>query len=653
MRTRSLLGDDSCAATAPQHAAVSTPQRKKKLNRWANATTATRAHPISTRSSARPKRAHSSPGTPTHKDDEDSSDDDFEIGSIDSSSSSISSGAKVSTGGMHTTGSSEYASAVVALAELSADWSPLASPPSRTPRTTSSSRRATTAAACSTKTRSTLRADHTQSSSAMRTATPPRMLHSAGTPAIPPPRPTPQRKARRRGSEYRVGDGVASAVGRGESSTAWVLQNSPLRTSTTTSLHALRLTTELDELPCREEHLGKVVQYLEGVLVSKSGGGCLYVSGMPGTGKTATVCAAIRKVARKLQKPFDVVEVNAIRVPSPNAVFQVIYRALYKGRAPSPEKAYRVLDRRFHTADPLRPFCILVVDEVDALVTKKQNVLYTIFDWPTIATSKLGVIAIANTMDLLERMMPRCASRLGFGRLDFYPYSRDQLVIIVTHRLNEANKTLARDGQRLEIDSSAIEMCARKVASLSGDLRRALQICRIALQSANRHEDRKVKLQDIVMAAKQMHQSTSEEVIATLPLIQKIFLLAVVSELRMATALGMDSGGVPLYKVVDRLRNEVNNIGFYGPKGELMASQCSAVLCKLVDFNLVSAFVDSHNKENVFRGHKTAAYCDDECGAWVVTLVPLIEEVQSGLCADEYCRKSLQKLNAAGGANRK
>lgn len=51
--------------------------------------------------------------------------------------------------------------------------------------------------------------------------------------------------------------------------------------------------------------------------------------------------------------------------------------------------------------------------QLDLLWTRKQTVMYNIFDWPTRPHAKLIVLAIANTMDLPERiMLNRVASRL-------------------------------------------------------------------------------------------------------------------------------------------------------------------------------------------------------------------------------------------------
>ncbi len=54
------------------------------------------------------------------------------------------------------------------------------------------------------------------------------------------------------------------------------------------------------------------------------------------------------------------------------------------------------------------------MDELDQLMTAKQDVVYNFFNWPTLVGSKLVVLAVANTMDLPERVMSgRVRSRLG------------------------------------------------------------------------------------------------------------------------------------------------------------------------------------------------------------------------------------------------
>ena len=58
---------------------------------------------------------------------------------------------------------------------------------------------------------------------------------------------------------------------------------------------------------------------------------------------------------------------------------------------------------------------VVLMDELDQLVTPKQDVVYNSSNWPTLVGSKL-VIGVANTMDLPVRVMTsRVRSRLGIS----------------------------------------------------------------------------------------------------------------------------------------------------------------------------------------------------------------------------------------------
>lgn len=55
-----------------------------------------------------------------------------------------------------------------------------------------------------------------------------------------------------------------------------------------------------------------------------------------------------------------------------------------------------------------------MLDELDQMVTRKQEVMYNFFEWPNRPASKLIIVAIANTMDLPEKMLTnKISSRLG------------------------------------------------------------------------------------------------------------------------------------------------------------------------------------------------------------------------------------------------
>lgn len=69
------------------------------------------------------------------------------------------------------------------------------------------------------------------------------------------------------------------------------------------------------------------------VCAGHSGGRCLYVSGVPGTGKTATVLEVMRSLRRKTESgqlpAFQFVELNSLRLPSPQHAYSHLYEVRY------------------------------------------------------------------------------------------------------------------------------------------------------------------------------------------------------------------------------------------------------------------------------------------------------------------------------------
>lgn len=192
-------------------------------------------------------------------------------------------------------------------------------------------------------------------------------------------------------------------------------------------------------LPCREKEFENIYTFLEGKIQDQCGG-CMYVSGVPGTGKTATVTGVIRSLQKKVSEeelpPFDFLEINGMRLTEPRQAYVHIYRQL-TGKTLSWEHAHTLLEKRFATSAPRRVTTVLLVDELDILCNRRQDVVYNLLDWPTKSSARLVVVTIANTMDLPERLlMGKVTSRLGLTRLTFQPYTHKQLQEIVTGRLS-------------------------------------------------------------------------------------------------------------------------------------------------------------------------------------------------------------------------
>ena len=291
-------------------------------------------------------------------------------------------------------------------------------------------------------------------------------------------------------------------------------------------------------LPCRERNLEDVSTALRCAVREGGLGAALYLSGTPGTGKTATVRQALRHLAAEEGLPrFRVIEINGMKLSSPHQVYSILWEALTGENAP-PARAARLLEARLPSAGyhptaastsgaaaaaPRRALSeptILVVDELDYLVTRKQEVIYNLFEWAAQARG-LIVVAISNTMDLPERLMPRVASRLGIRRVNFLPYTHAELSVILTERLAACQGAFGRDG---------IELAARKVASVSGDVRRALETCRLAAQLAEVERAEEVGFGHIDEAAKQLRASPKTRAMSDAPRFEQLLLVAAVLE---------------------------------------------------------------------------------------------------------------------------
>ncbi|KAJ4296505.1 Origin recognition complex, subunit 1 [Kalmusia sp. IMI 367209] len=232
-------------------------------------------------------------------------------------------------------------------------------------------------------------------------------------------------------------------------------------------------------LPCREEEFSTVYSHLEAAITDGSGS-CIYISGTPGTGKTATVREVVAQLQASVQAEelddFIFVEINGMKVTDPHQSYSLLWQALHGDRV-SPSHALELLEREFSTPSPRRVPCVVLMDELDQLVTKNQSVMYNFFNWPGLRHSRLIVLAVANTMDLPERTLSnKISSRLGLTRITFSGYTHDQLMQIIQSRLEGVPGNI--------VNPDAVQFAARKVAAVSGDARRALDICRRAVEIA-------------------------------------------------------------------------------------------------------------------------------------------------------------------------
>ncbi|OAP57378.1 origin recognition complex subunit 1 [Fonsecaea erecta] len=248
------------------------------------------------------------------------------------------------------------------------------------------------------------------------------------------------------------------------------------------TLHVSAVPTSL---PCRSNEFHTVYSHLYSAIVDGSGA-CIYISGTPGTGKTATVREVVASlheaVLNEELDDFNFVEINGMKVTEPHQSYSLLWEAL-KGDRVSPHHALSLLEQEFSHPSPRRIPCVVLMDELDQLVTKNQSVMYNFFNWPAMRHSRLIVLAVANTMDLPERTLSnKISSRLGLTRITFPGYTHTQLMEIISSRLEGVPGNI--------VDKDAVQFASRKVAAVSGDARRALDICRRAVEIAEQSQEK-------------------------------------------------------------------------------------------------------------------------------------------------------------------
>lgn len=147
-------------------------------------------------------------------------------------------------------------------------------------------------------------------------------------------------------------------------------------------------------------------------------------------------------------------------------------------------------------------------------------------------------------------------------RLVFSPYSAEQLETIILQRLAGTGVLTTLPGSRGAIlPKNIIQFCAKKVASISGDARKALDACRRALEGLT--ENAGVGMRDMMRVLRDSFGSRTHEKIEGLPMNAKL-ILCLTAVMQYAQPNSSDSQIVPLA----RLRVAYRQLGIFLRKKE-------------------------------------------------------------------------------------
>lgn len=203
--------------------------------------------------------------------------------------------------------------------------------------------------------------------------------------------------------------------------------------------------------------------------------GCIYVSGPPGTGKSAFVNDICQKSVS--EGAVKTGYVNCMSVKNAADLYRTLLEAFVDITEVAEGKEMETLKKLFTKRNISY---VVTLDEVDHLLELDLELLYNIFEWSLQKSSSLVVVGIANALDLTDRFLPRLKARgLKPHLLPFLPYTAPQIASVITSKLKAL---LPAETTHVPfIHPTAIMFLSKKVAAQSGDLRKAFDICRRAI----------------------------------------------------------------------------------------------------------------------------------------------------------------------------
>ena len=365
--------------------------------------------------------------------------------------------------------------------------------------------------------------------------------------------------------------------------------------------------SRLEYLPCRKTEQDQIYEYIKKGLQTNGNYSSLYIAGMPGTGKTASVKTIVNILESELKEavnkkngkaigqnginPFRKLFLSGIEYPNISNVFKVIYQFIFdkeKGQLNIRNYIQKLNDffsnrKKYNKdkslKDQTNSHILLIIDEIDFLINSSQNLLYNIFNWTTYDYSKLIVISISNTLDLQNRLFPKIKSRMGNNLLMFKPYNKDELRIIIEDR-----------GIDLKLFSEdAIRLSCVKVAAINGDLRRIFQILKKAKEINTKENFRKknkelVSKFDILNAWNELYSSKIASVIRSLHIFEKIIIATILSKIKDNNNNKVNLGD--LYDKKDLFLKKYNE--FFDKEFEITWEEYKKIIYNLMRIKLVN-----------------------------------------------------------------
>ncbi|HOU70670.1 MAG TPA: ORC1-type DNA replication protein [Methanothrix sp.] len=289
------------------------------------------------------------------------------------------------------------------------------------------------------------------------------------------------------------------------------------------SRDVLRPTYTPSNLPHREEQINSLASILVPALRGETPSNVL-IYGKTGTGKTAVAKYVGKELeeAGTEERKCSVIYINCEVVDTQYRILAHLARHFDKEIPMTGWPTDQVYSEFRDALDEEKKVVVIMLDEVDKLVRKGDDVLYNLSRVNSdLLRSKVSIIGISNDLKFTEFLDPRVKSSLGEDEIIFPPYDAEQIRDILEQRASLSFNSGA-------LQESVIPLCAAFAAQEYGDARKALDLLRISGELAERTRSAVVSEEHVRAAREKIEQDRVEEVIKTLPTQSKLVLYSIV-----------------------------------------------------------------------------------------------------------------------------
>ncbi|EDO18981.1 hypothetical protein Kpol_2002p52 [Vanderwaltozyma polyspora DSM 70294] len=282
-------------------------------------------------------------------------------------------------------------------------------------------------------------------------------------------------------------------------------------------------TTSQGSLVTRQSHHSTLIEFLDNAIQSGNSDS-LYITGPPGTGKTAQVQAIIRDNFQPIPIPnFDqsnttttsklspkknnislsnlsyytlpngtvkkvaTVVINCIALNEESSIFNKIYNS-FNSHLPS-----SIVSTMSHLQDFFKLYShdtsfLVVLDEIDKLASNNSisdvtatKKIFELFLLAKVPDLNFILIGIANSLDMKDRLLARLNLRKDLlpRTLLFKPYSAEEMFEIISDRLS---KIKYYENEEPIFNPMAIKFAAKKCSGNAGDLRKLFDVLRNSIE---------------------------------------------------------------------------------------------------------------------------------------------------------------------------